>query len=217
MSNNKITTYPGNKINVTWDSRLCIHIGECGNSAGELFVGGRDPWCQPDLVDTDNTIDVVQRCPSGALAYQCDDASLQETAPDENSVQIVYNGPLFVNGDLEIDAAADDMPSTRFRAALCRCGLSKNKPFCDNSHIKGDFQDAGACGETGEDIANVSGQLTITALEDGPIMLQGNFQIIASSGRVAWRGSKAALCRCGQSGNKPFCDGSHKAAGFKSG
>jgi CDGSH-type Zn-finger protein len=44
--------------------------------------------------------------------------------------------------------------------------------------------------------------------------VSGNLSLVAASGRVAWTGTKAALCRCGQSQNKPFCDGSHKAAGF---
>ena len=53
-----ITKYPGEKINVEWDGRLCIHIGECGYSAGDLFVGGRDPWCKPDLTSVDDVVDV---------------------------------------------------------------------------------------------------------------------------------------------------------------
>jgi uncharacterized Fe-S cluster protein YjdI len=48
MSEKKVHDYPGTEIDVQWDSRLCIHIAECGKSAGELFVGGRDPWCIPD-------------------------------------------------------------------------------------------------------------------------------------------------------------------------
>lgn len=217
MSKKDITTFPGKNIDVTWDARLCIHIGECGYSSGELFVGGRDPWCQPDLTTLENTIDVVKRCPSGALAYQTKDGSNAETAPATNTVHVVYNGPLYINGDLAISDAADDMPATKTRAALCRCGLSKNKPFCDNSHLKGNFQDTGAVGETGEKLDQQGGSLSVTTIKDGPIMLQGNFSIIASSGRHAWAGTKTALCRCGQSKNKPFCDGSHKAAGFVSG
>ncbi len=216
MASKKITTYPGKQINVSWDGRLCIHIGECGYSAGDLFVGGRDPWCQPDLVSTGETIDVVKRCPTGALAYDCEDASLNETAPAENTVRVIYNGPLYLTGDLDIAAASEDMPATRFRAALCRCGQSKNKPFCDNSHIKAGFEDFAAVGETGEALDSCDGKLTVTTITDGPLMIKGKFSMHAGSGRMAWQGEKAALCRCGASKNKPFCDGSHKAAGFTS-
>lgn len=217
MADKNITKYPGKDIDVTWDGRLCIHIGECGKSEGDLFVGGRDPWCQPDLTSVENTIDVVERCPSGALAYTCKDSHQIETATDENTVHMVYNGPLYLKGELNIDGTSDDMPGVKFRAALCRCGHSRNKPFCDNSHLKAGFEDSGAIGDTGESLQQTGGNLSVNLADDGPLLLSGNFSMITSSGRVAWQGTKTALCRCGHSKNKPFCDGSHKAAGFKSG
>ena len=216
MAGQKITTYPGENIDVQWDSRLCIHIGECGYAQGDLFVGGRDPWCQPDKVSPDETMDVVSRCPSGALSYKVKDGSATESPATENTVQIAYNGPLYVQGELEIEGAADDMPGLKYRAALCRCGLSSNKPYCDNSHAGGKFTDFGAVGEQGDGFKQAGGKLKITPLKDGPLLLAGNFAIIAGSGRSAWRGTESALCRCGQSKNKPFCDGSHANAGFQS-
>ena len=215
MDKQKVFVYAGEEIDVSWDSRLCIHIGECGYASGELFVGGREPWCQPNLVSTDETRDVVSRCPSGALSYQMKDASATEKPAAENTVQVAYNGPLYVQGDLEIEGAADDMPGIKRRVAFCRCGLSNNKPFCDNSHTGGKFTDFGAVGEQGDGFKQAGGKLKITALKDGPLLLAGNFSIIAASGRSAWRGTETALCRCGQSKNKPFCDGSHVTAGFK--
>lgn len=215
MSNDK-TKYDGEKINVEWDGRLCIHIGECGSSEGDLFVGGRNPWCKPDLVSVDEVVDVVKRCPTGAITFESDDGSVTETADTENTVTVSYQGPYFIRGDLEIEGARDDMPGVKFRAALCRCGASKNKPFCDNSHEEIGFKDYGAIGEKGETIGSTGGQLKVTQVKDGPIMLNGNVVLRASSGRIAWSGEKVALCRCGASKNKPFCDGSHKAAGFKS-
>ncbi|MEQ9499539.1 MAG: CDGSH iron-sulfur domain-containing protein [Deltaproteobacteria bacterium] len=208
-------TYPGQSADVTWDGKLCIHIGECGRSAGDLFVGGRKPWCQPDLVEIGNVVDVVERCPTGALSYERKDGGTVEKAADENTVTVAYNGPLFVKGDLEIDGAPDDSPGVKFRAALCRCGASDNKPFCDNSHLDAGFKDYGAVGQAGDGTDVTGGKLNVGRAEDGPLLLSGNFAILASSGRVAWRGTKAALCRCGASSNKPFCDGSHKAAGFE--
>ena len=215
MDEQKVFIYTGEEIDVSWDSRLCIHIGECGYASGELFVGGREPWCQPNLVSTDETRDVVSRCPSGALSYQMKDASATEKPAAENTVQVAYNGPLYVQGDLEIEDAANDMPGIKRRVAFCRCGLSNNKPFCDNSHTGGKFTDFGAVGEQGDGFKQAGGKLKITALKDGPLLLAGNFSIIAASGRSAWRGTETALCRCGQSKNKPFCDGSHVTAGFK--
>jgi CDGSH-type Zn-finger protein len=188
-------------------------VGECGRSEGELFVGGRKPWCQPDLAAVSDVEDVVRRCPSGALSYEHNDGGSEETADAENVVVVANRGPLYLRGDLSIDGA-DDMPGVRFRAALCRCGESKNKPFCDNSHEKVAFDDRGAVGSTGDGNEQSGGTLAVKCAANGPLLLSGNFSIVGSGGRIAWKGQKAALCRCGQSKNKPFCDGSHKAVGF---
>lgn len=215
MSKTTIFEYKGNSETVTWDRRLCIHVGECGRAKGDLFVNGRDPWCNPDFADRADTKDVVARCPTGALAVHDAGGLLVEDAPSENTVTVSNDGPLYVHGELEVDGAADDMHSASRRVALCRCGASKNKPFCDNSHRDAGFQDAGAVGDTGLAKIEAGGPLQIKRIPDGPIEVSGNFSILAGSGRKAWSGRKAYLCRCGQSANKPFCDGAHKDAGFK--
>ncbi len=216
MSEQNIYKYPGAEIDVLWDERLCIHIGECGRAKNDLFVGGRQPWCQPDLVTVEEVIDVVERCPTGALTYEAKDGSITETADPKNTVVVNYNGPLVIRGDLEIEGVPEDMPSVKFRASLCRCGQSQNKPFCDNSHENANFKDYGAVGEKGTELESQGGKLGIKPLQDGPLLLSGNVAVIASSGRLAWQGTNTALCRCGASQNKPFCDGAHVAAGFKS-
>lgn len=216
MSKQKVFRYPGEKATVSWQGRLCIHIAECGRAKGDLFVGGRDPWCQPDVASVEHVKDVVQRCPTGALTVDFESGEGAEEAAAVNTVQVAYNGPLFVRGKLAIENAPSNAPGLQFRAALCRCGKSGNKPFCDNSHEADGFSDYGAVGETGVDEPEHGGELTIRPVKDGPLMLIGNVTIRSSGGREAWNGSKAALCRCGESMNKPFCDGSHKQAGFTS-
>ncbi len=216
MSNKEIYQFPGEEVDVSWDDRLCIHIGECGQASGDLFMGGRQPWCQPDLVASDHVADVCERCPSGALAYKYKASDKAELSDKQNTVQVVYNGPYYVRGELSVDDAPADMLGVKFRAALCRCGQSKNKPFCDNSHEKINFSDYGAVGESGNDLKQSGGELKIKSAKDGPLLLSGNVAIKAASGRTAWQGDNVALCRCGASKNKPFCDGSHKQAGFKS-
>ena len=216
MSDDKITKYSGDEVEVSWHGGLCIHIGECGRAKGELFVGGRQPWCQPDLASNDEVKDVIMRCPTGALSVEFADGSVAEQVSPENTVNVAYNGPLFVRGQLNIDAAPASASGLKFRAALCRCGQSKNKPFCDNSHNDAGFRDYGAVGETGEPIAETGGPLAIKAVKDGPLLLKGNVTMSGASGRSSWQGKQVALCRCGASTNKPFCDGSHKKVGFSS-
>lgn len=209
-----VFTYPGRAMDVTWDRRLCIHVGECTRARGELFVGGRTPWGDPDRAPADEVAEVVERCPTGALAHSRRDGGPAEATPAENVVVVANEGPLYVRGDLRIEGAREDMPGVRTRAALCRCGASARKPFCDNSHEGARFDDRGAIGASDAPSGASRGPLTITPSPNGPLLLRGEATLVTGSGRRATRTSRTALCRCGQSGNKPFCDGSHTAAGF---
>jgi len=208
-------TFKGDKIDVEWDQRLCIHIGECGQAKGDLFVADRQPWCQPDLAADNDVAEVVERCPTGAITYHAKTGDMKEQYAPENTVMVSYDGPYFIRGELDIDGSLDDMPGVAYRAALCRCGESKNKPFCDNSHENISFKDYGAIGDKGESLSETGGRLEVQALTDGPLVLKGNVRLYSSSGRLAWSGKKTALCRCGASKNKPFCDGMHNEVGFK--
>ena len=166
MAKKTVFQYPGTKATVSWHARLCIHVGECGRAKGDLFVGGRDPWCQPDLAADEEVADVVFRCPTGALTVDFADGSGKEQPDPVNTVNVAYNGPLFVRGQLALEDAPADAPGTAYRAALCRCGKSRNKPFCDNSHEKDGFSDYGAVGETGSQEFEDGGELAIKPIKD---------------------------------------------------
>jgi CDGSH-type Zn-finger protein/uncharacterized Fe-S cluster protein YjdI len=206
--------YRGELADVHWDARLCIHVAECSQAQGELFVAGRQPWCIPDKSSPQELAAVCERCPSGALTYT-DKSGRSEQAAPENTVNVIHAGPLYLRGDLKLQDAPMDMVGIRFRAALCRCGQSRNKPFCDNTHLETGFRDPGAIGESGPGSQARSGALSIRPVPNGPLLLSGPATLIAGSGRVAWQGESIALCRCGESKNKPFCDGNHKAANFR--
>jgi CDGSH-type Zn-finger protein len=123
---------------------------------------------------------------------------------------VLENGPLTVFADLHI---AGQEPTTR--ATLCRCGDSKNKPFCDGSHKGAGFTATGEpATEDSEPLETRDGRFEITPYPNGPLGFAGNVEICAGTGRTLNRTTKGALCRCGHSQNKPYCDGSHKAAGF---
>ena len=216
MNDDDNIAYPGTKANVTWNGGLCIHIGECGRAKGDLFIGGRKPWCNPDLASSEEIEQVVLRCPTGALTFEFADGTVIEQAAAENTVTVSYNGPLFFRGNLTVENAPNNAPGLKFRAALCRCGQSKNKPYCDNSHEAASFKDYAAIGETGTEFEGQGGDLKIAPSEDGPLLVSGKLTIYSGSGRLAWRGEKVALCRCGLSENKPFCDGTHVKGGFTS-
>lgn len=207
--------YPGTKLDVRWSRALCLHVGECVRAEGEVFAAGRDPWCEPDGAAAQEVLEIVRRCPTGALSAAPKPGEPDERPDAENTVVVSNNGPLYLRGDLAIEAAAPEWEGVRFRAALCRCGKSENKPFCDNAHEKAGFVDRGAVGEKGDEALAPTGRLRVKRIKDGPLLVTGGFALVAASGRVAWRGKRAALCRCGHSKNKPFCDGAHSAAAFR--
>jgi CDGSH-type Zn-finger protein len=129
---------------------------------------------------------------------------------------VVADGPLYVRGKLSlVDARGDEI--AEMRAALCRCGASGNKPFCDSSHREIGFADPGAVpdpklaplGAQGE-----RGRLRITPTANGPLRVEGPLELVGATGETIV-GRNGALCRCGASANKPFCDGSHVAIGFE--
>lgn len=203
----------GEALNVTYDGRLCIHARYCGTGAPAVFVPNVEgAWIHPDAMDPEETVIIARACPSGAIRYQRKDGGPNETAPPVNLVGLREAGPLAVRGDIWIDEVFFG-----YRATLCRCGASKNKPFCDLSHREIGFD---ATGEppTGkaDPLAKRDGPIAISPVTDGPLMVRGNIEIVSGTGRVVARTETARLCRCGASAHKPFCDGSHVKAGFRS-
>lgn len=133
--------YRGEKIEVSFDLDLCIHIAECLRGHPGVFQLRRRPWIAPDEADPDTVAEVVRRCPSGALQYRRLDGGPQEQS-SQTTVTPLRDGPLLVDGEIEVrhqDGSAERLP----RATLCRCGLSEHKPFCDNHHLDSGFKAAG--------------------------------------------------------------------------
>jgi CDGSH-type Zn-finger protein len=136
------------------------------------------------------------------------------SAPATNTATLAARGPAYLRGDLALMAADGSVALHDVRMAVCRCGGSRNKPFCDGSHAKHGFADDGSL-RAGEapTVAPAGGRLEIRARPDGPLMLTGPLTIVGTNGRAASCES-AFLCRCGASGNKPYCDGTHRKIGF---
>ena len=212
----KLHGYENESIRVTWDARRCIHAAECVRGLPRVFEPGRRPWIVLEGADADAVMRVVSRCPSGALHAERRDGGMGEAVPAANQVRVSYAGPLMASGALEV-ARADGTVLHDTRITLCRCGGSRNRPFCDNSHLALGFRDRGDVFEGGvqhDAAAPASGALRIVPQPDGPLRLSGPVTVTSADGRVRLSGERVALCRCGQSRNKPFCDGSHTAAGF---
>ncbi len=203
--------YCSEKITVSFDRVRCIHSEECVRGLPEVFDTEKRPWIQPDKSEPDRVAEVVMRCPTGALQFERRDGGAEEPVPNENVVAVAANGPLYVRGDIEITDSTGTVLLEDTRVALCRCGESRNKPFCDNSHKQVNFRDAGDLGEDRLTLKPAADgrRLQIVPTVGGPLILSGEVEIRSADGETAYRGTKTTLCRCGHSANKPFCDGSH--------
>lgn len=132
-----------------------------------------------------------------------------------NVAEVPPAGPLCLTGRIKVEAGGEIVAETD-DVALCRCGHSGNKPFCDGSHRKAGFDDPGVImgGRlVGGGEAAAGDEVTIVCATDGPLLVRGPLRVVAADGGVS-EGTKGALCRCGASSTKPFCDGSHRDVGF---
>jgi CDGSH-type Zn-finger protein len=128
-------------------------------------------------------------------------------------IELCEDGPLLVHGPAELDGEP-----VKAGAAFCRCGHSQNKPYCDGSHKGAEFSDPGSLGtSTVTGAPEGSAPLRIKLAPNGPILCAGALTVRSSDGTANVSGARAALCRCGHSQNKPYCDGTHGKIGFDAG
>ena len=212
----KIKYYDSDAIRVSYDATRCIHAAECARGLPAVFDPRRRPWVDPTAAPPDELAEVVRRCPTGALRYDRLDGTEPERPATSNRIVVTPDGPLYVSGDLRLLDAERRQLGEELRTALCRCGASANKPFCDGRHVDTDFRDPGEPDviRIGAPDEEPAAKLSIRLRENGPLVLQGHFVLTLPSGHTA-EGSSCALCRCGASANKPFCDGSHREIGFE--
>jgi CDGSH-type Zn-finger protein/uncharacterized Fe-S cluster protein YjdI len=208
-----IETVSGQHLTLKFEARRCIHARFCVTGAPSVFLANvKGPWIHPDAMDAERLVDIAHACPSGAIRYRRVDGRPDESAPPVNLASIREAGPYAFRGDLQLDGIP-----TGYRATLCRCGASRNKPFCDSSHHEVNFTASGEPPSTTVDmLPERAGPLQIRPEMNGPLRIRGNLEITSGTGRVVARLTGTRLCRCGGSQTKPFCDGTHARIGFSS-
>lgn len=203
----------GRDVTIRFDASRCIHSRGCVLGHPEVYVPNvQGEWIHPDSATPETVMVTALTCPSGAIRVSRNDGSASSDFPPVvNTVRVRENGPLAIEAELSIRGEAQATP----RATLCRCGQSKNKPYCDGAHASAAFTATGE-NPTREFNALVvrNGPVNVQPLPNGPLMITGNLEIVSGTGRTTDKVTKTALCRCGQSKNKPYCDGSHVTAGF---
>ena len=120
MSKEIVKKYANGEITVKWQSGLCIHSANCVKGLPEVFDADKKPWINMHGADSDNIIQQVHRCPSGALSIEGRE-KVQDIRLAEESI-VADEKPVV----LELEQHKN--------YAWCACGRSSNQPWCDGSH-----------------------------------------------------------------------------------
>lgn len=148
MDMKKFKEYRTEDLIVYWNLRLCSHAGICTSRMPHVFCPDKRPWVNLDGADPLEVIKTIDKCPTGALRYQLTENSKIDPAlargpgwieykvsePAVVEIKIVKGGPLLVKGPARVlDPDGNSLRECE-SMVLCRCGKTKNPPFCDGSH-----------------------------------------------------------------------------------
>jgi len=139
----RLQTYQAEHITVTFDPNLCVHSARCLAGLPKVFDVGRRRWIDPNAAPADAIVGVIDKCPSGALKYRLPGTPEPAVAParrDFTVVTLSSDGPLVLEGHVRVQTAGGETLRETDRVALCRCGGTRNQPFCDGSHVRVGFR-----------------------------------------------------------------------------
>jgi uncharacterized Fe-S cluster protein YjdI len=134
--------YTNGEVTIIWKPEMCIHSTLCWKGLKEVFNPAERPWIKPDGAITEKIIEQVRKCPSGALSYFLNNEEGKEIvaeAAEMLHVEIAANGPILIKTECIIKHSDGSEESKTGTTALCRCGQSSNKPYCDGTHRKVSF------------------------------------------------------------------------------
>jgi len=137
---NRRNAYAGKRITIFDNRAICAHAAFCTDELKSVFRHHDTPWIDPDGAEVDRVIATIRKCPSGALSYAIDGVKAEppRRAP---MVTVTDHGPYAVTGSIELVGVKLGAGASPEHYTLCRCGASKNKPFCDGSHWDVGFKD----------------------------------------------------------------------------
>jgi len=136
----KRESYPAERITIHDNRSICAHAGYCSDGLGTVFKYKAEPWIDPDGGAVEAIVETIRKCPSGALRYTLDgvEGGDQQRAP---AITATKDGPYAVVGGVQLPGQSRAQGASTEHYTLCRCGASKNKPFCDGTHWSIGFKD----------------------------------------------------------------------------
>jgi CDGSH-type Zn-finger protein len=132
--------YVGAEVTIHDNRGICAHAGRCTDGLPAVFLYGKEPWIDPNGTGPEEIVATVKQCPSGALSYSIGGVEQRDQA-QEPAITTAKNGPYVVSGGPELAGVARGEGASEEHFTLCRCGGSKNKPFCDGTHWHIKFKD----------------------------------------------------------------------------
>lgn len=137
-----VQKYSNDEITITWDSKICYHSEVCVKNLPEVFNIKNKPWVNVDGSSKEKIEELIGKCPSGALRFRLNNEEnmTTESSDQKTKISCAKNGPLLVKGEIFLEDGDGNKIETSQNVALCRCGASTNKPFCDGSHKKIEFE-----------------------------------------------------------------------------
>ena len=131
--------YVGKSITIHDNRGICAHAGECTDRLSAVWRMGKKPWIDPDGARAEAIIETIAACPSGALSYSVDGVEHRDREGPP-AIRLWKDGPYVVTGGVELEGVELGEGASSEHYTLCRCGASKNKPFCDGSHYDVGFR-----------------------------------------------------------------------------
>ena len=159
MSKSNDREYSNGEITVFWKPDACIHSTVCFMKLRKVFDPTKRPWVNMQGATTQEIINIVEQCPTDALTWKWNrdltsaekEELKSEPAGEERvptplpptlvtEITIIENGPALIKGKFRMSKTSGETIETAEQIALCRCGSSHNKPFCDGSHRTSGFK-----------------------------------------------------------------------------
>ncbi|WP_425077354.1 (4Fe-4S)-binding protein [Psychroserpens sp. S379A] len=135
----KTKEYSNGEVTIVWKPDACIHSAICVKGLGNVFKPKERPWIKIDAASTEDLVNQVKACPSGALSFYMNEEGNKTSETLETKVEVLKDGPLLVYGTLKVTHKDGKEEIKNRTTAFCRCGASQNKPYCDGNHVDDGF------------------------------------------------------------------------------
>lgn len=137
---NIVKKYRNNELTILWEPKKCIHSGVCFRTLPKVYDPRARPWIKPEGASVQELKAQIDTCPSGALSYTIENEPITSESMTQTNVEIMKDGPIIIKGSLQLKNSDGTLENKENITALCRCGASDKKPYCDGHHKKIGFK-----------------------------------------------------------------------------